>query len=133
MLAARTDVSEVVRCDARNRDRMLGRLGRDFCVYNRNYSEINPAENVSLEEPFVAIPLANDPEKSKPPSSPDIQNELTIRVLCQTDVRTVELANIRLANVDFGRHEIRIRFTKPITGDETAPHIGQGPPTPETR
>ena len=83
MFATRADVCEVVRGDARDRDRMLGCLGREFCVYNRNYSEINPAENVSLEEPFVAIPLANDPEKSKPPSSPDIRNELAMRVLCR--------------------------------------------------
>jgi len=70
-----------------------------------NYSEINPAENVSLEEPVVAFPLANVPEKSKRPNSPDVRNELAMRFLYQTDVRSVELANIRLANVDFGKYE----------------------------
>ena len=112
---------------------MVWRLDGRSWVYNRNYPGVNPAENVSLEDPIVAIPLTNHSENSNPPSSPDIRNELAIRFLYQTDVRSVELANIRLANVDFGKHEIRTRSTKPTTGDETAPHVGQSSPTPETK
>ncbi|MGB9963264.1 tyrosine-type recombinase/integrase [Halobacterium sp. MBLA0001] len=49
--------------------------------------------------------------------SPAIRNELLIRLLYQTGVQSVELANIRLADIDFGKREMRITSAKANEGD----------------
>lgn len=41
-----------------------------------------------------------------------------MRLLYQTGVRSVELANIRLADIDFGKRKIRITSAKANAGDE---------------
>lgn len=41
-----------------------------------------------------------------------------MRLLYHTGVRSVELANIRLADIDFGKREIRITSAKANAGDE---------------
>lgn len=112
-------------------------------AYTRDYCETNPAENVSLDDTdynhvdpqtsqkvkvlqqrgdtddaVVAFPPEHVQKIFERPGSPAIWIELVMRLLDQTGVRSVELANIRLADINFGKREIRITSAKATAGDE---------------
>jgi integrase len=66
----------------------------------------------------VAIPHEDVKNISEHPSSPAIWNELVMQLLYQTGLRSVELAKIRLGDIDFGKREIHITSAKASAGDE---------------
>ena len=69
------------------------------------------------DDAVVPIPPEDVQKIFEHPASPAIRNELVIRLLYQTDVRSVELANIELADIDFGKLEMRITSAKTNVGD----------------
>lgn len=112
-------------------------------AYNRDYCSRNPAEDVSLDDPdynqldaqtaqkvkvlkqegetedaVIAISPEEVQELFEHPGSPEIRNELMMRLLYQTGVRSVELANLRVSDIDFGKRQARIHSAKADPGDE---------------
>lgn len=146
--AEERDVREFVDRNLHKADTMIASLLSTVSVFyiwacNRDYCETNPAENVSLDDTdynhidpqtsqkvkvlqrrgdtdnaVVAIPPEDVQKIFEHPGSPAIRNELVMRLLYQTGVRSVELCNIRLSDIDFGKREIRITSAKANPGDE---------------
>jgi integrase/recombinase XerD len=146
--AEESDVREFVDQNLHKADTMVGTLLSTVSVFyiwacNRNYCEVNPAKNVSLDDTdynhidpqtsqkvkilqqrgdtddaVIAIPPEDIQQIFEHPGSPAIRNELLLRLLYQTGVRSVELANVRLRDIDFGKRQIRINSAKADPGDE---------------
>lgn len=146
--AEERDVREFVDRNLHKADTMIASLLSTVSVFyiwacNRDYCETNPAEDVSLDDTdynhidpqtsqkvkvlqrrgdtdnaVVAIPPEDVQKIFEHPGSPAIRNELVMRLLYQTGVRAVELCNIRLSDIDFGKREIRITSAKANPGDE---------------
>ncbi|ELZ41380.1 site-specific tyrosine recombinase [Halorubrum saccharovorum DSM 1137] len=146
--AEESDVREFVDQNLHKADTMVGTLLSTVSVFyvwacNRNYCETNPAENVSLDDTdynhidpqtsqkvkilqqrgdtddaVVAISPEDVQKIFEKPGTPAIRNELLLRLLYQTGVRSVELANVRLQDIDFGKRKIRITSAKADPGDE---------------
>jgi integrase/recombinase XerD len=146
--AEESDVREFVDQNLHKADTMVGTLLSTISVFyvwacNRNYCETNPSENVSLDDTdynhidpqtsqkvkilqqrgdtddaVVAISPEDVQEIFENPGTPAIRNELLLRLLYQTGVRSVELANVRLQDIDFGKRKIRITSAKADPGDE---------------
>lgn len=142
------DVREFIDQNLHKADTMIASLLSTVSVFyvwacRRGYCETNPAEDVSLDdtdynqidpqtsqkvkilqkrgETDDAI-VAISPEKIQTlfehPGTPAKRNELILRLLYQTGVRSVELSNISISNIDFGKRKIRITSAKASSGDE---------------
>ena len=146
--AEESDVREFVDHNLHKADTMIASLLSTVSVFyiwacNRNYCESNPTENVSLDDTdynhlnpqtsekvkilqqrgdtddaVVAIPPEDIQKIFEHPGSPAIRNELILRLLYQTGLRSIELASVRLRDIDFGKREIRITSAKAEPGDE---------------
>lgn len=143
-----SDVRRFIDQNMHKADTMIASLLSTVSVFyvwacNRNYSENNPTEAVSLDDAdynyidpqtsqkvkvlqqrgdtddaVVAIPPEDVQKLFEHPGSPAIRNELMTRLLYQTGVRSVELSNVRISDIDFGKREIRITSAKADPGDE---------------
>lgn len=146
--AEESDVREFVDQNLHKADTMVGTLLSTVSVFyvwacNRDYCESNPAEDVSLDDTdynhidpqtsqkvkilqqrgdtddaVVAISPDDIQKIFEHSGTPAIRNELLLRLLYQTGVRSVELANVRLQDIDFGKRKIRITSAKAAPGDE---------------
>jgi integrase/recombinase XerD len=108
---------------------------------DRDILDATPTDGFSLSEDFNAIDdqtpemtrqrreagvdgtavIALKPETvqriAEHPGSPRVRNELIIRLLWQTGVRSVELANVTLDDIDTDKRSIDIRTAKTDPGD----------------
>lgn len=146
--AVESDVREFIDENLYKADTMVATLLSTVSVFyiwscNRDYCETNPAENVALDDTdynhidpqtsqkvkilqqrgdtddaVVAITPEDVQKIFEHPGSPAIRNELLLRLLYQTGVRSVEMANVRLSDIDYGKREIRINSAKADPGDE---------------